>query len=92
MIMIPGSWLLKVLINVMVYLGKCHSREVRNGYKILVGKPEGMIHSEDRRNWEDDNKINLREIGFVVMDRIHLAQDMDRWWALVNTIMNIQVQ
>jgi hypothetical protein len=40
--MIPGSWLLKVLINVTVYLGKCYSRNTRNAH-ILVGKPEGMM-------------------------------------------------
>jgi hypothetical protein len=35
--------------------------------------------------------MNLREIGWGAMERIHLAQDMDQWWALVNTVMNLWV-
>jgi hypothetical protein len=41
--------------------------------------------------WEDNIKIDLREIGFGDVDWIHLAQDRDRWRALVNTVMNIRV-
>jgi hypothetical protein len=39
----------------------------------------------------DNIKIDLREIGWDGMDRIDLAQDMDQWRALVNTVMNLQV-
>jgi hypothetical protein len=41
--------------------------------------------------WEDNILMDLREIGFGDVDRIHLAQDMDRWRALVNTVMNLRV-
>jgi hypothetical protein len=37
------------------------------------------------------NNMDLREIGFGDVDWIHWAQDRDRWWALVNTVMNLQV-
>jgi hypothetical protein len=66
--------------------------EVRNAYNILVRKPEGRRPlGRPRRRWEDDIKIDLREIGFGDVDWIHLAQDRDRWRALVNTVMNLRV-
>jgi hypothetical protein len=40
---------------------------------------------------EDNIKMDLREIGWGGMDWIHLAQDMDQWLALVNTVMNLRV-
>jgi hypothetical protein len=58
----------------------------------LVGKPEGRRPlGRSRRRWEDNIRMDLREIGFGDADWIHLAQDVDRWWALVNTVMNILV-
>jgi hypothetical protein len=41
--------------------------------------------------WEDNIKMDIREIGFGAMDWIHLAQDRDRWRAVVNTVINLQV-
>jgi hypothetical protein len=41
--------------------------------------------------WEDNIKMDLREIGFEDVDWIHLAQDRDRWRSLVNTVMNLRV-
>jgi len=41
--------------------------------------------------WEDDIKMNLQEVGWVGMDWIDLAQDRDRWRALVNAVMNLRV-
>jgi hypothetical protein len=41
--------------------------------------------------WVDNIKMDLREIGWDVMDWIDLAQDRDRWRALVNTVMNLRV-
>jgi ribosome biogenesis protein Nip4 len=65
--------------------------EVRGAYNILVGRPEGRIPlGRPRRRWEDNIKMYLREIGFGDVDWIHLAQDRDRWRALVNTVMNLQ--
>jgi hypothetical protein len=57
-----------------------------------VGKPEGKRPPErPRRRWEDNIKMDLREIGWGGMDWIDLAQDRDQWRALVNTVMNLQV-
>jgi len=44
-----------------------------------------------RRRWEDNIKMDLQEVGCGGMDWIDLAQDRERWWALVNVVMNIQV-
>jgi hypothetical protein len=66
--------------------------EVWGACIILVGKPEGRRPlGRHRRRWEDNIKMDLREIGFGDVDWIHLAQDRDRWWALVNTVMNLRV-
>jgi hypothetical protein len=64
--------------------------EVRGAYNILVGKPEAG-RALGRPRWEDNTKIDLGEIGFGDVDWIHLVQDRDRWWALVNTVMNLRV-
>jgi hypothetical protein len=66
--------------------------EVRGAYNILVGRPEGRrLLERPKRRWEDNIKMDLREIWFGDVDRIHLAQDRDRWRALVNTVMNLRV-
>jgi hypothetical protein len=66
--------------------------EVRGAYNILVGKPEGRRPlGRPRRRWEDNIKIELREIEFGYVDWIHWAQDRDRWRALMNTVMNLRV-
>jgi hypothetical protein len=66
--------------------------EKRNAYRILVGKPEGKRPlGNPRRRWEDNIKMDLREIGWGGMDWIDLAQDRDQWRAHVNTVMNFQV-
>jgi len=44
-----------------------------------------------RRRWEDNIKIELQEVGCRGMDWIELAQDLDRWWALVKAVMNLRV-
>jgi hypothetical protein len=64
----------------------------KNAYRILVGKPEGKRpQGRPRRRWEDNIKMDLREIGWGVMDWIDLAQDRDQWRALVSTVMNVRV-
>jgi hypothetical protein len=66
--------------------------EKSNAYRILVGKPEGRTPlGRPRRKWEDNIKMDLREIGWRGMDWIHVAQDRDQWRALVNTVMNLRV-
>jgi hypothetical protein len=58
---------------------------VKSAYKILVGKPEGKIPLGKPRSRRDDNiKINLKGTGWEGVDRIHVAQERDRWRALVN--------
>jgi hypothetical protein len=64
----------------------------RNAYRILVGKPEeNRPLGRPRRRWEDNIKLNFREIGWGGMDWIDLTQDRDQWKALVNTVMNLWV-
>jgi hypothetical protein len=66
--------------------------ETRNAYRILVGKPEGKRPlGRPRCGWVDNIKMDLGEIGRDGRDWIGLAQDRDRWRALVNTVMNLQV-
>jgi hypothetical protein len=66
--------------------------EVGGAYNILVGRPEGRRPlGRPRHRWEDNIKVDLREIGFADMDWIHWAQDRDRWRGLVNTVMNLRV-
>jgi hypothetical protein len=61
-------------------------------YNIFDGKPEGRRPLERPRcRWEDNIKMDLGEIGFGDVDWIHLAQDRDRWRALVNMVMSLQV-
>jgi hypothetical protein len=57
-----------------------------------VGKPEVKIPiGRPRRRWEDNIKMDLREVGCGGVDWIELAQDMDRWQARVNAVMNYRV-
>jgi hypothetical protein len=66
--------------------------EVRGVYNILVGRLEGRRPlGRPRHRWEDNIKMDLGEIGFGDVDRIHWAQDRDRRQALVNTVMSLQV-
>jgi hypothetical protein len=66
--------------------------EERNVYRVLMGKPEGKRPlGRPRRRWEDEFSMDLREIGWGSVDWIQLAQDRDRWRALVNTVMNLRV-
>jgi hypothetical protein len=66
--------------------------EGRNVYRVLVGKPEGKRPLErPRRRWKDGIKMDLREIGWVGVEWIHLAQGRDCWQAVVNAVMNLRV-
>ena len=57
-----------------------------------MGKPEGKRpFGRPRRRWEDNIKVDLEEVGCGGMDLIELAQDRDRWRALVNAAMNLWV-
>jgi hypothetical protein len=62
-----------------------HMGERRGIYRVLVGKPEGKRPlGRSRIRWEDNIKMDLQEVGCVGMDWIKLAQDRDRWQALVD--------
>jgi hypothetical protein len=66
--------------------------EKRNAYRILVGKPEGKRPlGRLRCRWEDNIKLNLRNIEWGYMDWIDRAQNRDHWRALVNKVMNLRV-
>ena len=62
--------------------------ERRGVYRVLVGKPKGKrAIGRPRRRWEDNIKMDLQEVGCGGMDWIELAQDRDRWRALVIALM-----
>jgi hypothetical protein len=66
--------------------------ERRGIYRVLVGQPEGKrLLGRPRRRWEDNIKMNLREVGCGGMEWIGLPQDRDRWRALVNAVMNFRL-
>ena len=66
--------------------------EDRGVQRVLVGKPEGKRPlGRPRCRWEDNIKMDLQEVGGGGMDWIDLAQDRDRWRALVNAVMNLWV-
>jgi hypothetical protein len=59
----------------------------RTVYKVLMGKTKGKRSpGSPRRRWEDGIKMDLRETGWGSVDWIQLAQDRDRWLALVNRL------
>jgi len=66
--------------------------EMRNIYIMLVGKFEGKRPlGRPKRRWENNIRMDLREIGWEGVDIIHLNQDRDQWQALVKTVMNFWV-
>jgi hypothetical protein len=61
-------------------------------YKVLVGKPKGKRPlGRPRHRWEDGIRMDLRGIGLAGVDWIRLAQDRDRWRAVVSAVMNLRV-
>jgi hypothetical protein len=64
----------------------------RDVYRILLGKPErnGTLRAP-RRRWEDNIKMNFQLVVCEGMDCVGVVQDRDRWWALVNAVMNLRV-
>ena len=66
--------------------------EGRSVHRVLVGKPEGKRPmGRPRRTWEDNIKMDLQEMGEGCGDWMELAQDRDRWRALVSTVRNFRV-
>ena len=67
-------------------------QEGRGVHKVLMGKPEGKIPlGRPRHRWEYNIKIDLEEVGRGFEDWMELAQDRDRWRALVSKVMNFLV-
>ena len=66
--------------------------EGRGVHRVLVGKPEGKRPlGRPRRRWKDNIKIDLQEVGGGIGDWVKLAQDRDRWPALVSMVMKFLV-
>jgi hypothetical protein len=66
--------------------------ENRNTYRLLVGKPEGKRPAgKPSRRWVDNIRMDLGVVGWGDVDWIGLAQDRDRWRALVKSILNLRV-
>jgi hypothetical protein len=60
--------------------------------KFRLEKSEGKRPlGRPRRRWEDNIKMDLREIGLEIVDWIHLSQGRDQWRALINTVMSLRV-
>ena len=69
-----------------------HVVEGRGVYRVLVGKPEGKSPlGRPRHRWEDNIKMDLQEVGGSCGDWMELAQDRDRWQALVGMLRNLRV-
>ena len=67
-------------------------RESRGACCVFLGKPEGRRpFGGPRRRWEDNTKIDVREVGWGGTGWIGLAQDRDRWRAVVDVVMNVRV-
>jgi hypothetical protein len=73
--------------------GACNTNEgKKNECRLLVGKPKGRRPLERaRRRWVDNIKMDLLDIGWGGVDWIGLAQDRDKWRALMNAVMNLRV-
>jgi hypothetical protein len=68
------------------------NEEKRNAYRLLLGKPEGKRPlGRPRRRWVDNIRMDLGEVEWGDMDWIDLAQDRNRWRALVNSVLNLRV-
>jgi hypothetical protein len=65
--------------------------EGRGAYRILVGRPEGRRPlGRPKHRWEDNIKMDLQEVGWKGVDWIDMAQNRDRWRAVVNVVMNLR--
>jgi hypothetical protein len=102
---VPASYVVILCFVLSVYIiGVLESRRMRlalhvarmgdrlGAYGVFVGRPEGKrSHRKYKPRCQDGIEMHLQEVGWVGMERIDLAQDRDRWRALVNVIMNLLV-
>ena len=64
---------------------------MRSACKVLVGKPEGKRPlGRPRRRWKDNIRLDIQEVEWRGMDWIDLAQDQDRWGAIVKVVINFR--
>jgi hypothetical protein len=64
----------------------------RNAYRLLVGKPEGKRPlGRPKRKWVDNIRMDIVELGWSDVVWVCLAEDKDRWRALVNSVLNLRV-
>jgi len=84
-------WVIKS--KIMKWAGHVARMGKRKGeYRVLVGTPEGKRpRGRPRRRWKDNIKMGLQKMGCGGIDWIELAQDRDRWRALVNAVMKLRV-
>jgi hypothetical protein len=72
--------------------GACSTNGREEAYRLLVGKPEGRRPlGRPRCRWLDNIRMDLVQVGWGNVDWIGLARDRDRWGALVNSVLNLQV-
>jgi hypothetical protein len=84
-----------IIIKIYYYYWAGHVAcmgEERGVHRVLVGKPEGKRPlGRPRRRWVDNLKMDVEEVGGGRGDWMELAQDRDRWRALVSTVKNLRV-
>ena len=69
-----------------------HMKQSRNVYGIYAGRPEGKRSlGRLRRRWEDNIKMDLKEVVCDTVNRMDLTQDRDHWWACIKAIMNLRI-
>jgi hypothetical protein len=65
---------------------------LKNAYQIFVAKPEGKRPlGRPRNRWEDNIRMDVREIGLIVVNWLHVVQDRDQWQVRVNIMMSFRV-
>ena len=87
-----GTWNVRSLYRAGSLTDVARMGEGRGVHRVLVGKPKGKRPlRRPRRRWEDNIKMDLQEVGGSCGDWMELAQDRDRWRALVGTARNLRV-
>jgi hypothetical protein len=90
-IVIVGCYSILVIYQDEMGTGCSTNGEKMNAHRILVGNSEAKRPlGRPRHRWEDNIRMDLREIGWGGMDWSDLAQDRDQWRILVNTVMNLR--